>query len=98
MRSCSRRASTRAEDTAGSSSRTATVRLFRFRSVVSRSTPHRGVAGGLCPYTKMGPTGAQTPHQDYMNGRDNASCPTLDFCPFNTYRISGDIVRRLWAV
>lgn len=59
----------------------------------SLSTPHRGVAGGLCPYTKMGPTGAQTPHQDYMNGRDNASCPTLDFCPYNTYRISGDIVR-----
>ena len=39
----------------------------------------------------MGPSGALSPNRNYMRGRDNASCPTLDFCPYNTYRISGDI-------
>ena len=40
----------------------------------------------------MGPTGPEPRGwHDYMAGRDNASCPTLDFCPYNTYRISGDI-------
>eukprot|EP01043_Picozoa_sp_COSAG02_P027307 COSAG02_NODE_1604_length_11728_cov_42.819417_8_plen_257_part_00 len=46
---------------------------------------------GLCAETKMGPSGALSPSHNYMRGRDNASCPTLDFCPYNTYRISGDI-------
>jgi hypothetical protein len=46
---------------------------------------------GLCAETEMGPSGHLDPHRDYMRSRDNASCPTLDFCPYNTYRISGDI-------
>eukprot|EP01051_Picozoa_sp_SAG22_P029282 SAG22_NODE_10776_length_516_cov_1.611511_1_plen_33_part_10 len=33
----------------------------------------------------MGPSGHLPVSRDYMRGRDNASCPTLDFCPYNTY-------------
>ena len=46
---------------------------------------------GLCAATRMGPSGHLDPRRNYMRSRDNASCPTLDFCPYNTYRISGDI-------
>ena len=64
---------------------------------VDPSKPHHGEVlienchWGLCPGTEMGPTGHTPLSRNYMKGRDNASCPTLDFCPYNTYRISGDI-------
>jgi hypothetical protein len=67
------------------------------RASVDPTTPGRGEVlienchWGLCPYTAMGPAGHLPVAKNYMRGRDNASCPTLDFCPFNTYRISGDI-------